>query len=116
MTVNDVIARAQELKPDVYTEEQMTAWLSDLDGRLALELGQETPVGYTYPESGDTALLAASPFDRMYALYLVAMTDFHNREMDAYANDMQMFNAALDDFRCWYRRRHRPAAGKGWTV
>ena len=34
------------------------------------------------------------PLLQVYELYLTAMIDFHNREMESYQNDMEAFNDA----------------------
>ena len=43
-------------------------------------------------------LIVDPPHDKLYAYYLEAMIDFHNGEADRYANTMQLFNDAWDDF------------------
>jgi len=115
MTLGEAIAAGRALKPDVYTDEQMAAWISDLDGQLSLELLEAgTATAYTWPDSADTALLIPSPYDGVYPLYIVAMTDFHNRETDSYQNDMQLVNEALYEYKAYFRRNNRPAYAGGF--
>lgn len=66
-----------------------------------------------YPEDGDRMLLVAAPYDRLYDLYLMAQLDFYNREMENYNNSVTAFNAALDEWRQSYHRRHLPLTGPG---
>ena len=113
-TSGEVLQKTNRIKPNRYGDEVLTGWLSALDGRCVLEtigmeaLGLETPPAYTWPEDADTMLLIPDPFAAVYELYLVAMIDFHNREMDSYQNDMEAFNRAMSDWLAWYRRTNRP--------
>lgn len=47
------------------------------------------------------------PHDRLYYLYVIAMMDFANHEYDKYANDMEVYNAAYDEFAKWWQRKYR---------
>lgn len=117
MTVNEAISKIQKLKPDIYSDEILTSWLSELDGKYSIELlGQEEPVSYEYPRDAETELLVPAPYTNVYDLYLVSMIDWHNREMQAYENDKTMFAQADGEFRAWYRRMNRPANTAGWKT
>ena len=114
-TIAEVIAQTQAVRPDIYSDTQMTEWLSALDGQLSLELlHAETPVQYSWPEDANTQLLVPHPYDRLYHLYMIAMIDLYNRETDLYSNDMGLFNAALQEYRAYYRRTNRPDADGNW--
>ena len=103
--LGQVIQRVNKIKPNRYGDQILAAWLSDLDGRCALEtMGLEEAPAYAWPGDEGTQLLIPPPFDRVYELYLTAMIDFHNREMDSYQNDMEAFNSAMGEWMAWYRR------------
>lgn len=116
MKLSEAMERAQALKPDVYTEEQMTGWLSDLDGKLSLDVFHTAPVPYSFPADAEEKLLVPAPYDNLYPLLIVAMEDFHNRDTDAYQNDMVMFNEAVQAFRMNYLRDHTPIDTGGWKM
>lgn len=110
MKLSEAIIRAQKLKPDIYGDEIMSQWISELDGRLSVEtMGQTEPVSYRWPADTNADLLVPTPYDNVYELYIVSMTDFHNREMEKYANDSILFDQAMGDFKAYYRRTHAPA-------
>lgn len=113
-TISEVINQTQAVRPDLYTDEQMTAWLSELDGQIAAELLGKEPVAYSWPEDAGAQLLVPHPYDRLYHLYIISMIDLYNRETDLYANDMAVFNAAMQEYRSYYRRTNRPAAEGNW--
>lgn len=113
-TISQVIEQTQAVRPDIYTSEQVTQWLSELDGQIALELLHKEPVGYTYPSDSDRELLVPFPYDRLYQLYVIAMIDLYNRETDLYANDMAAYNAAMEEYRKYYRKTNRPNADGNW--
>ena len=54
-------------------------------------------------------LIVDPPHDKLYAYYLEAMIDFHNGEADRYANTMQLFNEAWDDFVSYICYTYAPA-------
>ena len=105
-TINDVLAQVDELKPNAYSEEVKAGWLLELEGRLAVEVLEGVPP--TSDASYDAPLLVPPPYDNLYVLYAGAMVDYWNQEFDNYANGMVMFNQALEEYRKWYQRAHRP--------
>lgn len=117
MKVGEAIAKIQKLKLDIYGDEILTSWLSELDGKYSIELmGQEEPASYQYPKDAETELVVPAPYTNVYELYLIAMIDWHNREMQSYENDKTMFTQADAEFRAWYRRTHRLANAAGWKT
>lgn len=109
-TISQVIETVNRIKPNRYGEDALTKWLSNLDGRAALEtVGANEAPEYSWPEDAGRALLIEPPFSGVYQLYLVAMIDFHNREMESYSNDMEAYNSAMREWMAWYRRTNRPA-------
>lgn len=115
-TISAIISQVQEVNPTAYSEEKLTSWISELDGKLSIELlKRETPVSYSYPEDQNAKVLVPAPYDCLYLYYCIAMCDFFDREMDRYTNDMQMFNAALDDWKSYYQRTNKPVY-KDWFV
>lgn len=117
MTAGEAIAKIQKLKPDIYGDEILTSWLSELDGKYSIELmGQAEPVSYKYPKDIDTVLLVPEPYTNLYDLYLVSTIDWHNREMQSYENDKIMFAEADAEFRAWYRKKNRPGTSSGWST
>lgn len=68
-----------------------------------------------FPEDGDKPLLVEAPYDGLYDLYLMSKVDFYNREADNYNNSALAYNAALDEWRKQYHRRHLPIGGGGLT-
>lgn len=114
MTVKEAIKRADALRLNTVSEEQKAAWVSDLDGQLAEMFGIEPPAN-NWPEE-DRTLLMPSPHEEIYQLYLICKIDYYNQEMSLYANDMAIYNAALNEAAAWYRRTHRPTCAGNWKV
>lgn len=113
-SINEIIERVDAVKPSPYGDEAKARWLEELDGKIAVEvLGTEAPV--YGPERWDDPLLVAPPYDNLYELYVSAMIDYHNQEIDRYNNSMALFNTALEEFRRWYIRTHRPERAGGYV-
>lgn len=114
MTIQDAIRTVRTLKPHPYSDEDMTRWLSDLDGQIHGEImaGHEgappAPGAYRIGNDMDTELLVGSPYEDVYIKYLSAQVDYHNAEYERYNNAMMMYNTQLMAFAAWYNRTHMP--------
>lgn len=115
MTINEAIMAADELRPNVFEEDMKTEWLSELDGKIALEIYKSGNVPrYEYPSNSETELMVAHPHSDIYPLYLVAMIDFYNQDIAGYQNAMSMFNNKYDIFAKWYIRNNVPKSSGGF--
>lgn len=114
-TMNEVIARVDDIKPNIYSEEQKYRWIAVVDGMVSEQvLGQKTPVTYRGAEDADKPLLVCAPHDDIYELYVAAMIDFHNREYNSYNNTVLLFRERLDAYKAWYIRNHNPAKARNF--
>ena len=73
MTITYAIEIADEMRPNLYSTEEKTRWLSELDGRIRNEilLGREgvdagAPPDYHWQTDANKALLAEVPYDYIY--------------------------------------------------
>ena len=114
MTVNEAIQRADALRMNTVSDEQKAAWVMDLDGQLAEMFGVSPPVN-RWPEE-NRVLLMPAPHEEIYQLYLICKIDYYNQEMKLYANDIEVYHAALNEAQAWYRRWHRPVQAGNWVV
>ena len=112
-TVNDVITYVNDIKPNAFTEETLTEWLSECEGSIQTEIlciASGDVVTYSYADNKDTELIVKPPHDKLYGFYLIAMIDFAHGEYKKYENTMQLFNAALSEFAKWFVRTHSKEA------
>ena len=113
--VLDVFGRIQSHpEPLRWLEEQKAAWVLDLDGQLAEMFG--APVAENKWPEEDAALLMPAPHEEVYQLYLICKIDYYNQEMELYANDRAVYEAAMQEAQAWYRRTHRPGIRWKWRV
>ena len=109
MTVNEAIMAADELRPNSFDENVKTRWLSELDGKISLEIHKaDKAVKYECSADENTTLLVPEPHSSMYPLYLVAMIDFYNKDTESYENTLLMFNSEYDIFAKRYQRNNMP--------
>ena len=113
MTVEEAIARADALKPNAVSEAEKIRWLSTLEGMIKEEIvdshtGWDVPVPSGAPLTPSDRLFAASPYDPLYVLWIMARVDFTNGEFDAYANSAAAFNAAYSAFADHINRTKTP--------
>lgn len=111
-TINQAIEQAMQLRPDAITDSIKCRWLSELDGKIMREtMHKDTFEGYTFPKDGDKELLVKSPYDNIYELYIIAMSDFFSGEMASYASSAALFEEAYLEFRKNYIRNNLPPQG-----
>lgn len=108
-SMNTVIEYVDSIKPNAYEDEVKYKWIAQVDGIVSTEvMDYEEPLTYQIPEDADKELLIKAPFDDIYALYVSAMIDFHNREYNDYNNTALVYADRMDAFRAWYIRNHAP--------
>lgn len=115
MTVAQVIRMVDDIKPNAFSDETKTQWLSECEGLVQTEillLAVGDCRSYTFERDADTVLLAKPPHDKLYWAYLSAMIDFGNGEYERYQNTMQLFNSHYGEYMRWYALHYRPADGE----
>ena len=113
MTINDVIAKADELRINTLSDEQKYRWVYEFECSVREMMGEKKP-DEVFP--GDFELSMPSEHADVYVKHLAAKIDYYNGEMALYANDMAIFNEAMDAARAWWIRQHRPASSGRWVV
>ena len=113
-TIREIIALADEARPNGFTNERKTQWLSALEGRLQLEvflMAEPELLTYAWPADKETQVLVGPPYDELYELYLAARIDFANGESDRYQNSKAAFDQLMGAFSRYFARRYAPAEG-----
>ena len=109
MTVNMAIANAQELYPDTFSDSLKARWISELDGKISREtLHKNDFMPYDFPKDGDRELLVKAPYDNIYELYIIAMSQFHSGEIGSYGTTAAIFGRSYEEFRKDYIRNNIP--------
>lgn len=114
MTINDILTKVDDLKPNQYTDSIKIGWLNEVEGSIVHDI-METHIfdfewswaPYTEDDINEE-VLAPDEFADLYVYYLFAMIDFHNNEATRYASSMQMFNTAIKAFADWVNRNFDP--------
>lgn len=104
MTIDELITHVDSIKPNAFSNEAKTAWISRLEGRLQTDcylMPIETVITYDYDKDKDLNLLVPPPFDKLYESWLCAMIDYANGEYRKYANTMEVYNSDRSDFCRW---------------
>lgn len=132
MTANEVIKKADELRQNTLTDEQKYEKLLVLEAQIAemmyakdkddaffegkTRINKETGLPESdFPEL-NKGLLMPFPYDRIYVLYLVALIDYYNGEINLYQNDSVIFEDAKNEAFAWWRRNNSPKASGNWKV
>ena len=116
MTLSQVIQAVDEVKPNAFSNETKTAWLSEAEGMVQTQIllwASEEIITYDYGADKDAELLVQPPHDKLYPAYLEARIDYANGEYNKYQNTMQMFNEFFSEFMRWFALTYRPADTHG---
>ena len=120
LILSKVIKMADDIKPNVFSDDVKTGWINEAEGLVQTEvmlIAVEDVIVYSWEEDENTELLVRPPHDKLYWTYLTAMIDFANGEYNKYQNTMEMFNAYFSEYMRWFAERYRPADGEdvqGW--
>lgn len=120
MKIIEAINRADQLKPNTYTQEEKVRWLSSLDTLIFNNIisnhkDAEVEEFSGYDENTDieeTELLAPAPYDEMYIHWINSKIDLHNGEYTKYNNDVAVYNDYMNNFSNFYNRGHMPKGKK----
>ena len=114
MKLSEAMVRADELRPNTAGEEQKAAWLWALEEQRS-EMQGRSLRPCRWPEV-DQELSLGPPHEELYVLYLICKLDYYNQEMELYASDSAVYNAALAEAQAWWRRGHRPERKDRWKL
>ena len=117
MLISEAIARSAALTGQVTDNAALVRWLSELDGRLAIEFYRAdawTP--YDPTDDLSCELLVPFPWDGFYVHHLAAMTYFSDGEYDRYENERVMSEQKLADFRAFMQRTRAKLCAVGFPT
>ena len=112
MTVQAAILRANELRPNTFSDDVKYLWLSELDGRIKTDIF-DTHTGYegfenpSYNLGNRTSeLFVPEPYSDVYIYWLFMKMDFMNGEFDRFNNDAMLYNTSWLAFANFVNRTH----------
>ena len=120
MELGKMIAMVDQMKPNQYTKEMKTKWLSEVESTVVNEIfnmayGEDVVFdGYDYNKDMEKELMIPDTNLDIYQYYLFAKIDYQNSELERYNNDTAMYYAALEDYAKPYRRTHRQKPLRGF--
>ena len=113
MTINEAIARVDDLRDNTIAPNIKIAWLQMVDQQVYLEIikGREGAEAMTIPDyrdnNGGRVLLVPPPYDMLYVYRLEAEICYKQQEIDRQANALTRYNELMDAFAKHYAREHR---------
>lgn len=113
MTINEAIARVDDLRDNTMAPNIKIAWLQLVDQQVYEEIikGRVGADAVTLPDysdnDGERVLLVPPPYDMLYVYRLEAEICYKNQEIDRQANALTRYNELMDAFAKQYAREHR---------
>lgn len=112
MTYQSCITMVDTMQPNKVPTTIKKRWLSELEGRLQVEMEGASPEELYPPEEAEElfiqdpdTLTAPFPFDNIYWMYLLAMLDFLAGDSARYENSAALFNSAYQNYAKWVARQ-----------
>jgi hypothetical protein len=109
-TLKEIIAIADELNPNAYSNNIKAQWVNEVETAIQTEVFVIAPVDVVsflpYEDNEDKELSLDETWDKIYLTYLQAMIDFSNKEYAAFNNDIALYNSYVDTYAKWYVRHH----------
>ena len=120
MTIQQAIARADEMKPNMMSTSLKVQLLNEIESIIFDEIvmTHEHPAEITAPAYDDstdpaTELILKAPDDSVYVCWLICEIDKQNMEYDKYNNDKLLFQDAYDEASNRWTRHHMPIQRTG---
>lgn len=113
MTINEAIARVDDLRDNTMAPNIKISWLQMVDQQVYHEIikGRVGEDAVTLPDYSDNncerVLLVPPPYDMLYVYRLEAEICYKNQEIDRQANALTRYNELMDAFAKQYAREHR---------
>lgn len=113
MTINEAIARVDDLRDNTMAPDIKILWLQMVDQQVYEEIikGRVGADAVTLPDysdnNGERVLLVPPPYDMLYVYRLEAEICYKNQEIDRQANALTRYNELMDAFAKQYAREHR---------
>ncbi len=114
MTLAELIAYVDKLRPNAYDKDVMTGWVNEIEWQAYDQVisravdNTATYVPYKYDLDAERSLLVDDAHKGVYVYYLLAQMDHANMEIDRYNADTTMHQAAWQDYAAAFRRNHLP--------
>ena len=114
MTLAELIAYVDQVRPNAYDKDVMTGWVNGIERQVweqvinRAEDAVDYPGLYVYDMDAERPLLVDDSHKDVYVTYLLAQMDYANMEIDRYNVDSAMHQAAWDGYAAEYRRNHLP--------
>ena len=113
MTINEAIARVDDLRDNTMAPNIKMSWLQMVDQQVYHEIikGRVGADAVTLPDysdnDGERVLLVPPPYDMLYVYRLEAEICYKQQEIDRQANALTRYNELMDTFAKQYAREHR---------
>lgn len=112
MTLQEVLTKADDLKPNQYEEGNKLDWINTVENRVYQTMKRrkgseeiEKPKIDTNSDCNEELLLPDAYCD-IYIYYIHAMIDYFNGETTRYNNSVIMYDNAWSEFENYWYREH----------
>ena len=102
MTIQELIDKVQEEKPNSFDTEKLIEFINEIESDVAEQLSDDFDP-YTTDDLQEE-LIVRYPYDRLYVSYLKAQIDYANEEYPSYQLNADQHGVDFTDFLNWIVR------------
>ena len=113
MTLGQLIAEIETIKPHEFPKETITRWITEVESTAVEQVFNHVEgtdiqfERYDYELDHEKEMQIPDRFADVYLNYAAAKIDYANREYGGYNNAVAMYQAAFEEFAAYWTRTHR---------
>lgn len=113
MTLGQLIAEIETIKPHEFPKETVTRWITEVESAAVEQIfnhAEGTDIQferYDYELDHEKEMQIPDRFADVYLNYAAAKIDYANREYGGYNNAVAMYQAAFEELAAYWKRTHR---------
>lgn len=116
LTIGNIIAYVDGIKPNTRTPEEKKQWLNDIDAMIKEDIIDTHEDferiefnGYNEETNESQTLIVPEHYGRdLYSFYLMMKIDYVNAEYAKYNTNAALFQSAYNGFSIYYHNHHMP--------
>ena len=111
ISIENVIEKVDEIRPNVFTYQQKKDWICNLEYRIIefKNLYSDTLVDFNFENEDNPTLCLDKDNIDIYVFYLLSMMCIATTDIAMYNNYTSIFNKLYDIWQKKYRREHIPS-------
>ncbi|MEG1491611.1 MAG: hypothetical protein RR394_05100, partial [Oscillospiraceae bacterium] len=115
MIISTLTEHVKNTKPSAFPDSTLLFWINELEAEIQTDVMLLAPANVKTHALPSEMLIADEAHTKIYWLYLYAMIDLANGELNRYQNSFNDFSEYMSGYKCWYATNYHPSDGRAET-